>query len=233
MKVFKLILILGAALIICSCAYNKLELIPMPAPKAKGELGKPLSIEAGLLIDQQTREKVFQSRSHPDFMTDYAYGVFEPYQLPVGQVMEEASVQIFSRMFQKVHLIRSLEEGKKYPLIIQVKLDNFDMHLRYASIYANYSYQTRIYASSRAKVSGVLKIQDREIWQNSAEIGEINDLWFDEYYPKEKVGEKATETITLAVGKLALIMAEESRKPQAVRGWLFEVEPGSRPETKK
>jgi hypothetical protein len=227
MKIYKLILILGAALISSSCAYNKIDQIPITPPLVKTDFGKPFPLEAGLLITEQTREQVFQSKPVPDMMTDYLWGVLEPYRLPVGQAFEEASIQIFSKIFQKIHLIRSLEEGKKYPLIIEPKLLDFGFRLRYATFYNGWSYLVMVDAWSQAKVSGTLKIHDRAIWQNSVNTPVINQRWFDNYQLRKNVGQEASQTITQALEALAVIMAEESRKPQAARGWLEELNPGA------
>lgn len=238
MKIFKLILMIGVALIGSGCAYNKIDLIPMAPPLVKTDFGKPFPFEAGLLITERTKEQVFQSKSSPDRVTDYFYYTFEPYQLPVGQAFEEASIQIFSRVFQKVHLIRSLEEGKKYPLIIEPKLLDFDFHLLYSTLFTSISYQTVIDTLSKAKVSGTLKINDRAIWENSVKTPVIIQRWIDEYQMTKKIGEQASETITKALEELAAIMAEESRRPQAPRGWMEELnrgvpDPARHSETKK
>jgi hypothetical protein len=227
MKNFKLILMIGVALISSSCVYNKIDQIPMTPPLAKTDLGSPFPFEAGLLITEQTKEQVFQSQSIPDIVTSYYGGTLEPYRLPVGQAFEEASIQIFSRIFQKIHLIRSLEEGKKYPLIIEPKLLDFDFHLRYATIYNLLFNQVVIDARSQAKVSCTLKIDHRAIWQNSVKTPVVYQRWFDYYQLRENVGHQASERITQALEELAVMMAEESRKPQAVRGWMEELNPGS------
>jgi hypothetical protein len=238
MKIFKLILIIGAALIISNCAYNKIDLIPMAPPIVKADFGNPFPFETGLLIYQKTREQVFLSPSIPDILNQYYWRTLEPYQLPVGQTFEEASIQIFSRIFPKIHLIRSLEEGQKYPLIIEPKLLDFDFHLRYATISQYISYQVFFETWSQAKVLVTLKIHDRPIWQNTAMPYMIHQSWYDDYYLINNVGQQASETITQALGKVAVLLLDESRKPQTVRGWLNELHPEAQdparpPETKK
>jgi hypothetical protein len=224
-----LILMIGVALISGSCAYNQIDQIPVTPPLVKTDFGKPFPFEAGLLITEQTREQVFQSQAVPDIITQYFWGVLEPYRIPVGQALEEASIQIFSRIFQKIHLIQSLEEGKKYPLIIEPKLLAFDFRLRYSTISHPFSYyEVVIDARSQANVSGSLKIHDRAIWQNSHKTPVIYQRWFDDYQLKKRVGQQASETITQALEELAFQMIEESRKPQAVRGWLEELNPKGR-----
>jgi hypothetical protein len=227
MKIFKLILMIGVALITNSCVYNKIDQIPMAPPAVKTNLGSPFPFEAGLLITEQTKEQVFQSQSIPDFVNNDLWGTLEPYQLPVGQAFEEASIQIFSRIFQKVHLIRSPEEGKKYPLIIEPKLLDFDFHLHYATFYHFFSSQVVIDARSQATVSCTLKFNHRAIWQNSVKTPVIYQRWFDYYQLRKNVGLQASERITQALEELAVLMAEESRKPQVVRGWMEELNPGS------
>jgi hypothetical protein len=229
---------IGVALISSSCAYNKIDQIPMIPPVVKTDFGKPFPFEAGLLITEQTRAQIFQSKATPDIITQYYWGVLEPYRIPVGQALEEASIRIFSKIFKKIHLIRSLEEGQKYPLIIEPKLLDFDFHLLYSTISNRFSYQVVIDARSQAKVSGSLKIHDRAIWQNSFKTPVKYQRWFDDYQLKKMVGQQASETIAQALEELAFMIAEESRKPQAVRGWLEELnpktsDPARHPETKR
>jgi hypothetical protein len=227
MKNFKLILMIGLVLISSSCVYNKINQIPITPLSVKKDLGNPFPFEAGLLITEQTREQVFQSQSIPDITTNYVWDTLEPYQIPVGQAFEEASIRIFSGIFQKIHLIRSLEEGKEYPVIIEPKLLDFDFHLRYANFIDRFTNQVVIDARSQAKVSCSLKIDSRAIWQNSVKTPVIYQSWFDHYQLRKNVGYQASERITQALEELAVIMTEESRKPQAVRGWLEELNPGA------
>lgn len=227
MKDIKLILMIGLALISTSCVYNKINPIPMTPQFVHKDLGNPFPFEAGLLITEQTRAQVFRSQSIPDIATNYVWETLEPYQLPVGQAFEEASIYIFSRIFQKVHLIRTLEEGKKYPIIIEPKLHDFDFHLRYANLIHRSSNQVVIDARSQAKVSCSLKIDSRVIWQNSVKTPVIYQRWFDHYGLRKNVGDLSSERITQALEELAVIMTEESRKPQAARGWLEELNPGA------
>jgi hypothetical protein len=230
MRIFKLILMVGVALISSSCAYNKIDQIPITPPLVKMDFGKPFPFEAGLLITEQTRGQVFQSKDMPNILTQYYWWVLEPYRIPVGQALEEASIQIFSKMFPKIHLVRSLEEGKKYPLIIEPKILDFDFQLIYSTIPQRFSYQVAIDGRSQTEVSLSLMIRDREIWQNSYKAPVIFQRWFDDYQLKENVGQQASETITQALEELAFRMVEASRKPQAVRGWLEELNPkGSDP----
>jgi hypothetical protein len=224
MKIFNIILMIGLALISSQCAYNKIENIPIPSPSVKTDLGNPFPLEAGLLITNQTREQVFQSQSIPDIINDYFGNPLEPYQLPVGQAFEEACVQVFSRLFQKIHLIRTLEEGKNYPVVIEPKLLDFDFHLSYSTFLMR-RFQVRIDARSQAKIICTLKIRNRPIWQDSVKTKPMYQRWFDEYQLRNNVGIQASETILKALEELAVKLAEESRKPQAVRGWLEEINP--------
>jgi hypothetical protein len=230
MRVFKLILMVGVALISSSCAYNKIDQIPITPPLVKTDFGKPFPFEAGLLITEQTRGQVFQSKDMPNILTQYYWWVLEPYRIPVGQALEEASIQIFSKMFPKIHLVRSLEEGKKYPLIIEPKILDFDFLLIYSTIPHRFAYQVVIDGRSQTKVSLSLMSRDREIWQNSYKAPVIFQRWFDDYQLKENVGQQASETITQALEELVFRMVEASRKPPAVRGWQEELNPkGSDP----
>jgi hypothetical protein len=225
MKIFKLILMIGVVLISTNCAYNGINQIPIPPTVTKADLGSPFPLEAGLLISEKDKEQIFQSQSLPDIQNEYHLNILEPYRLPVGQAFEEASVNIFSQIFQKIHLIRSLEEGKNYPLIIEPKLTGFDFRLIYSSYPSLWRYNVVILARSQVKVFCSLITQNRIIWQNSVSTPVIFQDWFDDYQLGKNVGDIASETITKALEELASKMTEGSRKPQAVHGWLQEVNP--------
>ena len=223
MRSLKVILMMGMALIISSCAYDKIERIPITPSLVKMDFGQPFPFEAGLLITEQTRGQVFQSKKVPDILTQYFYYVLEPYQLPVGQALEEVSLQIFSNIFQKIHLIRTLEEGNKYPLIIEPKLLDFDYHLIYSTIPSHLAYQVVIDGRSEAKASLSLTARDRSIWENSYKTPVMFRRWFDDYLLRKNMGDQTWETLTLALEELAYRMLEETRKPQTAKGWLEEL----------
>jgi hypothetical protein len=230
MKIIKLFLMIGVSLLSTNCAYNynKVYQIPMTPRLIKMDFGKPIPFEAGLLITEQTKNQVFQSQTLPDFINDGTYyDTLEPYQLPVGQAFENASLQIFSQIFQKIHLIRTREEGQKYPLIIEPKLSDFDFHLRYAeAYYYRGQYEEIIYGRAKAKISGTLLNQNRVIWLKSVVTPVKYGDWLSYYQVRENVGNLASETITQALEELAIKMVEDSRTQP--RGWLEEIKPTGR-----
>ncbi len=126
MKIFKLMLKIGAILFISGCAYtNQIAM----APKAERmEITKPISLEVALLITEESRSQIFKSSS-PDYPYQYPLYFIEPYQLPIGEAFEKAALQIFSQVFQKVDLIRTPEEAKNYKVILEPRLADFSVHL--------------------------------------------------------------------------------------------------------
>lgn len=224
MKNFKLVLIIGAILFISGCAYtNQIGV----APKVeKMGITKPIPLEVALLITEESRNQIFKSSSYTDYPFDYPPYYIEPYQLPIGEAFEKAALQVFSQVFQKVHLIRTPEEAKNYQLILEPKLADFYLHLVYYAF--GYRYQNSfVDIQCQAKVVGTLSNQGRTIWQKTFETPlEIEHPAVSELLGN-MVGEQASDTVVLALKELGRKMMEESQaSPQAVRpvpGWLEEI----------
>ncbi len=189
----------------------------------KIETGKPIPLEAGLLITEETRNQIFKSPPYPDFKGSFIVHYIEPYQLPIGQAFEEASLETFSQIFQKVHLIRNAEEGKNYPVVIEPKLADFYLFLSYF----NYGYIFNDELTDgwcRVKVSGTLFRQGRPIWQKSIETPTATQRWPDTDWLIDNVSELASDTIVQALKELALLMKKESQgPPPPVPGWLEQI----------
>jgi hypothetical protein len=230
MKSFKSMVIIGALLFVSGCAYTN----PIAVAPKVGSMGitKPIPLEVALLITQESRNQIFKSSFYPDYRFEYPLYVIEPYQLPIGEAFEKAALQVFSQVFQKVHLIRSPEEAKNYKLILEPKLADFSIHLVYNSYSVRYFYNSVVDIRSQAKVVGTLSNQGRTVWQKTFETPLETKYQVNSYLLGNTVGEQATDTVVLALKELARKMMEESQaSPQAirpVRGWLEEINQGSR-----
>ena len=186
----------------------------------KIEIGRPIPLDAGLLITEETRNQIFKSPRYPDFKGNFVIYYIEPYQLPIGEAFEEASLKIFSQIFQKVHLIRNAEEGKNYPVVIEPKLNDFSLSLFYFNI-GPYNYNELVDGRCSVKVSGTLLSQRRPIWQKSIETPPATQSWVNSDWLIDNVSELASDTIVQALKELALLMEKESKGPTPPgRGWL-------------
>ena len=221
MKSFKSIAVLGAVLLIAGCTYT--NQITMTPKVEKMEISRPIPVEAALLITEESKNQIFRSSSYPDYRNNFPQYFIEPYQLPIGEAFEKAALQIFSQVFQKVRLIRSPEEAKNSKLIIELRLADFSLHLVYNVISFQF-YFAVVDIQCKAKVTGTLINQGRTVWQKTIETPlETGYPLFSEF-PKDSVGERASETVVLTLKALAIKMMEESIVPPwPVRGWLEEL----------
>ena len=65
MKSFKMMLAIGAALLMFGCAYtNKVTMAPNVG---KLEIAKPIPLEVALLITEESKNQIFSSPAYPDF----------------------------------------------------------------------------------------------------------------------------------------------------------------------
>ncbi len=219
-------LAIGIIFVFAGCTYT--TQIAMLPKVEKMEIAKPIPLEAALLITEESKNQIFRSPSYPDFRHDFPIYFFEPYQLPIGEAFEKAALQIFSQVFQKVHLIRSPEEAKNYRLVIEPRLADFYLHLIH-NVFGYRPYQAVVEIQCKAKVNGTIINQGRKVWQKTIEppLETRSQVYSD--WLKNTVGEQASETIVLALKGLAIKMVEESIvTPRPVRGWLEEISPVSR-----
>jgi hypothetical protein len=222
MKSFKMMLAIGAALLMFGCAYtNKITMAPNVG---KLEIAKPIPLKVALLITEESKNQIYSSPAYPDFQNDYPQYVLEPYQLPIGNAFEKAAFEIFSQVFQKVQLIRSPEEAKNTKLIFEPRLTDFSLHLAYNTITYRY-YYSAMDIRCKAKVIGKIINQGKTIWEKTVETPlETEHLVYSSLLPNI-VGEKASDTIILALKGLAGQMLEESIPPsRPVHGWLEEID---------
>ena len=213
-------LIIGAILFVSGCAYtNQIAM----APKVERiEISKPIPLAVALLISEESRSQIFKS-SPPDYPYQYPLYFIEPYQLPIGEAFEEAALQIFSQFFQKVDLIRTPEEAKKYKVILEPKLADFSVHLVYYSLTDRHYYGV-VFIHCRAKVVGTLRNQGRTVWQKTIETPMVTQYPVLDQLLGNLVGKEASDTLVQALEDLARNMMEErqvSNRP--VRGWLEEI----------
>jgi hypothetical protein len=149
--------------------------------------------------------------------------------LRIRQAFEKAALQIFSRVFRKVTLLRTLEEAKNQPLVIEPKLEDFYFQLTY-SVYALYRPRTELVdGQCKVKVAGTLINRGSPVWQKRVETPIKTDSWVSDDWLGKRVGKLASDTLVLALKDLAYRMVEDSQRPaQPTHGWLEEIEQGKR-----
>jgi hypothetical protein len=222
MKNILVIMIVGA-FFFTSCANYSGYQAKMTPRVEKIEIGKPIPLEAGLLITEETRSQIFKSPPYPDYKGNFIIYSIEPYRLPIGRAFEEASLKIFSQIFEKVHLIRDAEEGQNYQVVIEPKLSDFFLSLFYFR-HGLYIYDELVDGRCSVKVTGTLLSQGRPIWQKSIETPLATQSWVNSYQLIDNVSELASDTIVLALKELAFLMEKESQgAPPPVRGWREEI----------
>ena len=163
-------MILGVFLFNGGCVHQQPYQIPLAPEVGAIGLDRPMPSEVGLLIDEASRDRIFSSAPDPDrrFGDDPLYKL-EPYQLAIGQAFEKAALEIFSRVFRKVTLLRTLEEARNQPLVIEPKLEDFYFHLAY-SVYALYRPRTELVdGQCKVAVAGTLFNRGNPVWQKRVE----------------------------------------------------------------
>jgi hypothetical protein len=220
MRKFFFLFLMATLVLISGCAYQSPYQIPL-APRV-GTMGieKPIPLDVGLLISEESRNRVFTSALEPDRRLGNSIYTLEPYQFPIGQAFEQSALQIFPRVFQKVTLLRTAEEAKNYPVVLDLRLEDFTFHLDYYR-YTIYYYSEVVDGQSQARIAGTLISRGKPVWEKRIETPIKTTRWVSDDWLRKSVGELASDTMVLALKDLAYRLVEDSQRPvQEPRGWL-------------
>ena len=185
--------------------------VPMTPDVRNIEYQEKLPVTAGLLISENTRQYVF--RGNPESFT----GGGRPHEFPLGETLELASKLIFAELFEDVSLIRRLEEGQRFKLIIKPQIDDF--HFRYDQLsHAGFA----VSCLSSIKVTITLYSDDSKIWGKTVESPEVRKgPWMLNVDYERDLGESASEALVYTLNQLALEIARD----ESLRAHIFGQKP--------
>jgi hypothetical protein len=112
----------GLVLLACGCTVR----VPVQPEVGALEVKDKLPIVTALLVTQETQGYVFHG--YPENLT--AGGRWHDFLL--GDALEKASLQAFSRVFQQVSLVRTEADAKRFHLAIEPTIEDF--HFRYDQV---------------------------------------------------------------------------------------------------
>jgi len=129
-----------------------------------------------------------------------------PHEFPLGEALEKVSIEAFSQTFQKVTLVRTSQEAKKYKIYIEPKIDEF--HFRYDQLsYAGFA----VAVISKIKVHVTLCSGEVIIWEKSVESPEQRKgPWAVNFSFEKETGNSASEALCFAVRQIASEIAEDT-----------------------
>lgn len=189
------VLVFSTAIFALGCTIKA----PMAPNVGRIEVKEKLPVEVGLLITEETKNYIF--RGKPESFT--ASG--RPHEFPLGDALEKASTQTFLQVFEKVHLVRTSQEARKYEMYLEPTIEDF--HFRYDQLsYGGFA----IAVISKIKVHVTLGSGETKVWEKSVESPEQKKgPWFFNPSSKKEVGESASDGLVYALRKIALEISED------------------------
>lgn len=173
--------------------------VPMNPIVGAIEIKEKLSVEAGLLITEETKNYIY--KGHPKSFTMSA----RPHEFHLGDSLEKASIQAFSQVFRKITLVRTNEEAKKYKIVIEPRIEDF--HFRYDALS---SAGFAVALLSKIKVRVTLSSREALVWQKSIESPEQKKgPWAINTYYDTYMGEAASDALIFTLRKLAVDISED------------------------
>jgi hypothetical protein len=181
---------LGIYLLFCSgCVYK----VPLSPNVPNLQLGKKLPLEAALLITEETRNYIFKGK--PDTFAGSGFS----YEIALGEALEKASIGIFSQIFDKITLVRTREEAKKYKIFIEPKVE--DYHFRFAA-----SFLTVDTVYSKIRIQARVASRDVNIEEESDESPEYEGR----LYGKNALAGTASAALVHSLGTIAIKISEDA-----------------------
>ncbi|KAA0258828.1 hypothetical protein FHQ18_02445 [Deferribacter autotrophicus] len=189
LRLILLIISVNSILLTFGCTVK----VPMSPKVDKFYVEEKLPVEAGLLISEETKNYVF--RGHPESFTAGA----RPHEFPLGKALEDASIQVFSRIFKRLYLVRTHHEAKKIKIFIEPNIEEF--HFRYDQLsYAGFA----VAVISKIKIHVVLGSGETIIWEKSIESPEQRKgPWVFNLKAEKEVGESATDALIYSLNEAA------------------------------
>lgn len=204
----QLIIFCTGILVLGGCAHQatmipRVERINVP---------RKLPAEVALLITPEVKDAVIRRR--PSSL----YGWAHVWEFPMGKALEEASVSIFSQVFQKVTVIRNAEEAKRsYGFYIEPTVEDFFFYNGYHWLWH------AVY--SRVRVRIVLSSGEKKIWEfalrsptQRAEPATALEKFIWNNHVGDMVGESASKALTFCLQEIAKKMAEDIPLRQLIEG---------------
>lgn len=188
--------LLFAGLVLALAASGCTIRVPVTSGVGTISVSSRLPVEAALLIPEETQYYVFQG--NPEGM---AYGA-RPHEFPLGSALEEASLQAFSQVVEKLELVRTHEDAVRYPLVIAPEVTEF----RFS--YPNFGLASAASIKVKARVSS----GGAEIWvKEAAPPEQRKGMGVDE------IGRAASDALSAAVKQLAREMSSDQQLRKALK----------------
>jgi len=152
-----------------------------------------LPVKAALLITPETKNYIFKGR--PESFV----GSARPHNFPLGNMLEKASLQIFSQIFEKIVLVRTTQEAGQYEVYLEPKIEDF--HFQYKP--SGFFLHQHIFYLCKIKINITLASGKNIILEKIVESPQIRKpspaLVSSSAY--EKIGKATTQAIVTALKK--------------------------------
>ncbi|MBA4395241.1 MAG: hypothetical protein C0407_16955 [Desulfobacca sp.] len=225
MNILSLILVLGVIFLNTGCTYDRAYTIVMTPKEEMLNIEKPFPLAAGLLIAQESRERVYRSPSYPDYRGEPPVYPIEPYRIAVGPALEKAAQQIFSQAFQRVDHLQNLQDSNNRSLVLALNVDDFSLPLFYSVYGTRYIFDELVSGQCTVKITGRLIFNQKTIWQGTVLIPGETRHWVNNYWLRDNVRDLASDTLVLALKQLAGKMVQESQSsPKPLEGWFNKID---------
>ena len=170
--------------------------VPLSPDIPNLQFGKKLPVEAALLITEETRNYIFKGK--PDTLV----GSGGSYELAFGEALERTSVEIFSQIFDKITLVRTPEEARKFKIFIEPKVE--DYHFRFENPILR-----------PLTVFSKIRIHTR-VGSRDVTIKDIKEESDESEYSASKHGEIASAQLVHSLGKIAIQLSEDASVRQLI-----------------
>ncbi len=190
------------------CAFShKIQMVPQVSHI---NVSQKLPASVALLITPEVRNSVIRKR--PSTFVGWAH----VNEYPMGKALEEASLQAFSQVFERVTVVRNLEDAKaNYWILIEPVVEQFSYYHSMRWLWnATYS-KVRVRV---ALVSGETKVWELSL-NSPRQLGEAK-TWFRrlvwDHDVNARKGESASKALAFCLQEIAAQMVQDRRLREVI-----------------
>ena len=203
--IFSFLILLGFCF--GGCAATRKEIyIPLNPEVDRLPIYRKFSVQAALLISEEDKKYVYKGTPSGSLLTNLVH-VF-----PLGDALENGSLQMFSQIFRNIQVVRTPAEAKKFKIVIAPQIEDFNFRYDEAGDYYLRMGDSRyIVPTAAVKVKITIYSEGTAVWEKGVKSPEEKKPvpYNPGFANAKEIGEVVCQALDYALKRMAEEIAQD------------------------